>query len=249
MRSVDGTTRSQLLSPRKSSCSSLVEDDEQSIDSATTRTAVPAHKVAACSSTTSPASSSANESLQYRNMIKYRFVPTKAAFPPMAESSHIRSRYLRRLGVGNPKIAPMTQAQNISRNEQHSLEVLKNDHGRKDASLTTNSPPIHAHPILSKAEVSFESAVRVHCIPNRKEYSERVKKTLWMQPRELEESATRNYIEFQAEGWDWRRATEETDFVVYQNQLIHPAHLTRQCNLQQQFLMIMSAQQQHKQRR
>jgi hypothetical protein len=133
-------------------------------------------------------------------------------------------------------------AKNSSR-KKHTLEVLKKDNGKKDESLTIHSRPLHAKPT-----VSFESSVTVHSIPNRKDYSDRVKKNIWMQPRELEESAHRNYIEFQAEGWDWRGATEEEDFIFYQNELIHPAHVRRQCNLQRQFLMIMSAQQQHKRR-
>jgi hypothetical protein len=87
------------------------------------------------------------------------------------------------------------------------------------------------------------SSVVVHAIPNRKEYSERVKKEIWMQPHELEESATQNCIEFAAEGRDWRLATEEQDFIFYQNEMVHPVHVTRHCNLQRQFLMIMSAQQ------
>ena len=96
--------------------------------------------------------------------------------------------------------------------------------------------------------MSFESSVSVVTIPNKESYSERTKSSIWTQSWELEELAARNILEFQSEGWDYRKAIEEQDFVLYQDQLIHPVHVMRQCNLQRQFMMIMSGQRQYKQR-
>ena len=66
-----------------------------------------------------------------------------------------------------------------------------------------------------------------------------------MDPQELQLNAARNVLEFAAENWDWRQATEEKDMVIVDDHtLVHPVHLHRQCNMQRQFLMIMSAHRQ-----
>jgi hypothetical protein len=223
MRSLMAPLRSQW---QASSASSF---DNRSFDSATTCVAtIPARK----------AISTLDDDSNRTKMSNKR---RKESSQRTSESSRIRSRYLDRLGVGKPKVAPMPSSK--PKVSTSNLETLKQDRGKTDDSLTIHSPPQHARPT-----VSFRSSVVVHSIPNRQEYSERVKKTIWMQPEELEESANRNCIEFSAEGWDWRQAIEETDFVFFRGDLIHPAHMARQCNLQRQFLMIMSAQQRHKQR-
>ena len=185
-------------------------------------------------------------------------------------SSRIRSRYLHRLGMTQGQTVATTTMLSSSIKKRTAArsackshpttpterQALKNDHGESDDSLDVHSPPLHAYSWLlspssssdSDKSVSFESSVVVHSITNQKYFSERVKKFIWMQPRELEEAAARNYMEFQAEGFDWRQVTEEQEFVICQNQLIHPAHVTRECSMQRQFLKIMSAQQQHKHR-
>jgi hypothetical protein len=122
--------------------------------------------------------------------------------------------------------------------------LLKNDHGKEDECLTMDSNPPSSSPISSS--VRFQPRVQVHVIPHRNEYSSRVKRTLWMPPIEIEAMVTRNAVEFASEGWDWRRAAEEEDFVFLDKEWIHPAHL-RRCNMQRQFLMIMSARQQQQQ--
>jgi Zn-finger protein len=85
----------------------------------------------------------------------------------------------------------------------------------------------------------------VHTIPNRNAYSDR--DAIWIHSDEFRSSVHRNIAEFAADGWNWRKVTEEQDFIQAQNELIHPAHFARQnCNLQRQFLKIMSAQKIHK---
>jgi hypothetical protein len=64
--------------------------------------------------------------------------------------------------------------------------------------------------------------------------------------QELEANAARNIIEFAAENWDWRQVYEESDMVILQGQEepVHPVHFMKECNMQRQFLLVMSAQQQ-----
>jgi hypothetical protein len=130
--------------------------------------------------------------------------------------------------------------------QRPSRPALKQDHGQADKSIFIASPPQHSK---NSKKVSFDATVLVHSIIHAKDLSARFKRTIWMPPRELEEALHRNSIEFAAEGWEWQNATEEADFVLVGTQYIHPAHilLRQQCNLQRQFMMIMSAQQQQKQ--
>ena len=77
-----------------------------------------------------------------------------------------------------------------------------------------------------KAKITFNDDVSVAHIPMRSEYSERVRSRLWSNRYEIHENATRNAIEFQAEGWDWRSVTEDEGMFVCTSsgELIHPVH-------------------------
>jgi hypothetical protein len=237
----------QIIKMRSSSCLLVVktrypsDSSGQSLDSATT-TSFPAHKQESATTSTNNACSSMSNSCHR----------TKPMSPNTTESSNrIRSRYLARLGVGRPnsRIAPMPVVPNKAVQQRSTPVALKQDHGQADDSITIASPPQHSKHKSCHTKVSFGATVLVRSIPHAKDLSARVKRTLWMPPRELEEAIHRNSIEFAAEGWDWHNATGEADFVLIGTQYIHPAHilLRQQCNLQRQFMMIMSAQQQQKQ--
>jgi hypothetical protein len=55
-----------------------------------------------------------------------------------------------------------------------------------------------------------------------------MKQSLWGTLKEIHENARRNTIEFAAEGWDWRAATEDDAmYVTPSGDRIHPAHVRR----------------------
>jgi hypothetical protein len=68
--------------------------------------------------------------------------------------------------------------------------------------------------------------VTVIVIPSRLHYSDRVKRCLWLTPEEQQQQMTRNYIEFAAEGCNWREAVEEDGMVLYAGEKVHPCHLS-----------------------
>jgi hypothetical protein len=74
---------------------------------------------------------------------------------------------------------------------------------------------------------SFNEFVDVISIPNRNEYSKRIRAKLWSTAVELHLNASRNTIEFAADGWDWRAATEEDKMTKCPKtgETIHPIHL------------------------
>lgn len=93
-----------------------------------------------------------------------------------------------------------------------------------DATSVTNSPPRRTR------RLSFNEQVSVCLIPQRSEYSKRIKSLMWPTPDEFMRSAQRNSIEFAAEGWDWRKTLEDDHMYrcVATNELIHPVHVEHQ---------------------
>jgi len=78
-----------------------------------------------------------------------------------------------------------------------------------------------------KSSVSFLNSVDVRIIPNKDQYSQRIRKYLWNTPKELADNKERNAIEFQAENWDWQQAIDEDQFFTCSTtgDKIHPAHV------------------------
>lgn len=93
-----------------------------------------------------------------------------------------------------------------------------------------SSPSSNASSMQSKTSfrkrITFNNDVCVAQIPMRNEYSDRVRSRLWSNRFEIHENATRNAIEFQAEGWDWRSVVEDEGMFVCTSsgELIHPVH-------------------------
>ena len=166
------------------------------------------------------------------------------------DSMRIRSRYLRRLGVVSDSPTTRTPKRtNIRRRPSWSststTESLRDDSDLSDdlSSMgTIQSPPSHGVD-KKKSSVQFENTIIVHQIPSCREYSDRLKQLLYIQPLEMQQMAERNYIEFLSEGWNWQQVLEEDQFFHHQDELIHPVHHPGCFNLQSQFCMILKAQQ------
>lgn len=78
-----------------------------------------------------------------------------------------------------------------------------------------------------RLRVKLKPEVCIIPIPSRTEYSCHIKNSLWSSSSELYTNALRNSIEFAAEGWNWRKATEDDQMVVHvdSGELIHPVHI------------------------
>lgn len=77
-----------------------------------------------------------------------------------------------------------------------------------------------------RSKLTFRPIVSVQPIPTRSEYSSRIKCRIWSDRYEIKSNATRNSVEFAAEGWDWRTVTEDDGMFVCTSsgELIHPVH-------------------------
>ena len=92
----------------------------------------------------------------------------------------------------------------------------------QDPSTKIVTPPCKSH------RIRFYNKVSVLRIPSRYQYPESMKKNIWGTMKEISENARRNTIEFAAEGWDWRRATEDDAMYIGPNgERIHPVHVRR----------------------
>ena len=156
--------------------------------------------------------------------------------PSQYPSRHhqIRSRYLNRLGLP-PQ--PHTIRKKVQSNDIpiqiEGIEILKDDYGAVDDSLTVHSPPLHSPSSFSNGVkrqkvVSFEAKVICRDIPSHRVYSDRLKNTIWTAREEYNESTRRNLIEYMSEGCNPNGVIEEQHFVRHNDQLIHPSHFVQE---------------------
>jgi len=84
-------------------------------------------------------------------------------------------------------------------------------------------------PDRRRKHIQFNDDVSVVPIPMRSEYSERVRARLWSDRYEIHDMASRNALEFAAEGWDWKNVIEDDGMYVCTSsgELIHPVHCQR----------------------
>jgi hypothetical protein len=88
-------------------------------------------------------------------------------------------------------------------------EALKKPRGRQEFDRTNT-------------RVRFEPSVKVIEIPLCDTYNEFSKRNMWTSKQEIKENKRRNAAEFRADKSDWRRCLEESSFIEYNGDLLHP---------------------------
>jgi hypothetical protein len=101
--------------------------------------------------------------------------------------------------------------------------------------------------LTKRKNCTFNNYVDVISIPNRNEYSRRIRAKLWSTATELHLNASRNTIEFAADGWDWRTATEEDKMPICPTtgEPMHPIHVcedTQGCNASDEIVSSVTAE-------
>jgi len=71
--------------------------------------------------------------------------------------------------------------------------------------------------------IRFAPQVDVVSIPSHREYPKRIRRKLWATFQDIQINGERNVLEFEADGRDWRTATEEDAFCLLDGELYHPA--------------------------
>jgi len=135
--------------------------------------------------------------------------PSSPTLKP-ASSQQVRTKFLSVIGIESaaehsatpPKARHMSKEWIHPRQEQaarfeENLKYNPEDDAlyspkRKNMDTSTDEKP--------KKRISFDTTVKVLPIPMRDEYSNRVRSRLWSNAVEIHQNATRNSIEFAAEG-------------------------------------------------
>jgi uncharacterized membrane protein len=138
----------------------------------------------------------------------------------------IRSRLLFKLGIqksltdANAIVAstPDPGVNLLRRDDRPVFRQSLNDSSEEN--LRTSQP----HRTSRKRLVKFDTDVLVQPIASHKNYSKRIKKTLWADREELQDSASRNQAEFAAEGYDFEKVLEDEDMYIdaETGELVHP---------------------------
>lgn len=164
-----------------------------------------------------------------------------------SDSGQIRSKLLMKLGIelGSGTLSGANSSSEASRVVQRGQEdayniALKRDHGKLDRNIEHNKSPIESlatvpgnDRITEKSmkrdlrAVCFDASVKVHPIPARSAYSNRMRSVMWVSSTEIQQNAARNSLEFAAEEWDVSKVVNDEDMILYGGERIHPIHFVR----------------------
>lgn len=78
-----------------------------------------------------------------------------------------------------------------------------------------------------KPRIQFLEGVKVREIPNRNDYDEVAKSRMWSSLQEIHDAALRNDFEFFVDGENWESCKEEDEFLLWNDELVHPATFER----------------------
>lgn len=187
----------------------------------------------------------------------------EATFIKRSNSCHIRSKFFNRLGIEKEHaayVAARTEpSMAVQRGYQDAFHVvLKSDHGNRDKRLEAESRTFneviatspgsdHVEMIREKPEgrrVVFDTAVKVHPIPARSDYSTRMQAAMWISHEELQQNAARNQFEFAAEEWNANNVVDEDKMIHFEGELVHPVHFMQEQELKEFFDQLMERQKQ-----
>lgn len=161
-----------------------------------------------------------------------------------SDSGQLRSKLLMKLGIElggntvNGAIASTEASRIVQKGQENAFCIsLKRDHGQLDRNIQSTKKPLEAlatlpgsDKILEKAlkrehrSVYFDASVKVHPIPARSDYSNRMKSVMWVSSIEIQQNAARNSLEFAAEEWDVSKVVNDEDMIIYGGERIHPVH-------------------------
>lgn len=134
----------------------------------------------------------------------------------------IRYRLIRSLGINSSK-SPSSKMLNMHRrnllNESTQEVPLKNHCGGGGCKADLHDSRARS--------IQFNTVVKSMPIPSHLDYSDRVKRLIWSNGKEIKENARRNAREFAFEGWSAQYVLEEDQMYLDTGSMefIHPVHV------------------------
>lgn len=135
----------------------------------------------------------------------------------------IRYRLIRSLGIDSSK-SPSS--------------IMLNKHRKNLLNESTQEVPLKNHcgggggggckaEADSRTRIQFNTVVQSMPIPSHLDYSDRVKRLIWSNGKEIKENAQRNAREFAFEGWSAQYVLEEDQMYLDTGSMefIHPVHV------------------------
>lgn len=153
------------------------------------------------------------------------------------DDDEIRARLLNTLGIrkeaddrmgervlGGTSSSAATAVVSLLEQEGPQKRMSLNDSAEHRSSNNDNKGLLPKRRSSRKRVVKFDTDVLVQPIPSHRQFSKRIKRTLWTNREELQDMAHRNTVEYQAEGWDPSRVLEDDDMYVDATTLekVHP---------------------------
>ena len=140
-----------------------------------------------------------------------------------SQDEAIRSRLLFKLGIQKPPTAD-TNAAISTVADPDTVTMLRRSVFRQSLNDSLEERLRTPRRASRKRLVQFDADVMVQPIASHKNYSKRIKKTLWTGREELQDNAYRNQAEFAAEGFDIEKVLEDEDMYIdaETGELVHP---------------------------
>lgn len=130
-------------------------------------------------------------------------------------------------------------------NKRKKIITIKSKKGKRTSITLAFQPPLLAVKNNQQKEqkndcsraVKFDDDVKVVKIRSHRDYSLKSKQKMWNSPHDIHVNAKRNFLEFHADGKNWRNCAEE-DLMWYDygnHEFVHPVHIPEYLKMQQYY--------------